>query len=985
MSTSRFSSILALACALVMGAGCASSPQESAAEETGSLSLDLVLGDDVEIDTVDWEITGGEMEPMSGTIDVSAPGATASVEVFGLPPTEGDEYTISLQATSVDGGGSCKGAADFGVEVGEATDIMVMLNCQFPTRLGGVRANGKFNICAELSKVIVSPLQTSVGNDIDLASAGFDVEGDAIEYRWTSTGGTIADATAATTTYTCDEEGEQSVTIEVSDDGFEYCLGTWTVPVTCGEGDPAGERSFNRVSSFLICSQIDPTCNDDTETAAEIVTATEDGNTLIYTDSPLEVVGFVDITDPAAPAGLGTVALGGEPTSVAVAGPYALVGVNTSEDFVNTSGDLEVFDIATQTSVRTIPLGGQPDAVAISPDGAYAAVAIENERDEDLGDGAPPQLPAGFLVIVNLSGDVADWTTTNVDLTGITDLFPEDPEPEYVDINADDVVVVTLQENNHIILVDATTGMVTGDFSAGTVDLTGVDLTEDDPNINDNMSIIQTESVMGVPREPDGVTWIDTELLVTADEGDLDGGSRGFTIFNTGGEVVYTSGNTNDQLTARLGHYPDARSGNKGNEPENADFGTYGDDEILIVASERSSVLFVYDVSTPGAPALKQVLPAGAAPEGVLALTSRDLLIAASEEDSRGDKLRSVLNIYVYDEAPATYPTLMSTDREDGSPIPWAAMSGLAASGSSTLYAVEDSFYGANRIFGIDISTAPATLDTEITIKDSNGVFANIPTDDEGDDDDVFSSADLGALINTDNTVNIDPEGVAVASTGGFWVASEGAGTVGDEDRPITSLNFIFKTDDDGVIEAVVTLPDDLNAAQLRFGFEGITEYDGAGYVAFQRRWPDADGGNDPGPRIGIYDLAAGEWSFLFYPLDDPESQNGGWVGLSDLTSLGDGEFLVVERDNQGGPDAAIKRLYTFGVNGLNPGDTVTKTLLRDLVAEGDLTATGGLIAEKIEGSAVTEDGDVYIINDNDGVDDNSGETNLINLGELLD
>ena len=118
------------------------------------------------------------------------------------------------------------------------------------------------------------------------------------------------------------------------------------------------------------------------------------------------------------------------------------------------------------------------------------------------------------------------------------------------------------------------------------------------------------------------------------------------------------------------------------------------------------------------------------------------------------------------------------------------------------------------------------------------------------------------------------------------------------------------------------------------------------------------------------------------------ESQNDGWVGLSDITSLGDGTFLVVERDNQGGPDAAIKRLYTFSLGDATPADpptdTVEKTLVRDLIVRGDLTATGGLIAEKIEGSAVTEDGDVYIINDNDGVDDNSGETNLINLGDIL-
>lgn len=48
------------------------------------------------------------------------------------------------------------------------------------------------------------------------------------------------------------------------------------------------------------------------------------------------------------------------------------------------------------------------------------------------------------------------------------------------------------------------------------------------------------------------------------------------------------------------------------------------------------------------------------------------------------------------------------------------------------------------------------------------------------------------------------------------------------------------------------------------------------------------------------------------------------------------------------------------------------------------LIAPGGLTPEKIEGAAVTANGDVYIVNDNDGVDDNSGETQLINLGDIL-
>ena len=49
-----------------------------------------------------------------------------------------------------------------------------------------------------------------------------------------------------------------------------------------------------------------------------------------------------------------------------------------------------------------------------------------------------------------------------------------------------------------------------------------------------------------------------------------------------------------------------------------------------------------------------------------------------------------------------------------------------------------------------------------------------------------------------------------------------------------------------------------------------------------------------------------------------------------------------------------------------------------------DLLAPGGLLYEKIEGMALMDDGDVYVCNDNDGVDDNSGETQLLNVGAIL-
>jgi hypothetical protein len=298
----------------------------------------------------------------------------------------------------------------------------------------------------------------------------------------------------------------------------------------------------------------------------------------------------------------------------------------------------------------------------------------------------------------------------------------------------------------------------------------------------------------------------------------------------------------------------------------------------------------------------------------------------------------------------------------------------------------DDGKNGVNRILTIDTSTYPARLIAETRIRDENDVFAAVPAASLADpsvaDDDVtrvgvFDEADLDALINDDTTVNIDPEGIAVAADGGFWVASEGSGTVGDAGQPINSLNFLFKTTASGVIEQVVSLPTEVNDVQLRFGFEGVAEHDGLVYVAFQRAWS-----TDDNPRIGIYDPTAGAWSFVFYPLEAPSSQYDGWVGLSDLTSLGDGTFLVVERDNQGGPDAAIKRLYSIDLNSVSDGQTISKTLVRDLI--GDLAARGGLIPEKIEGSAATIDGNVYIINDNDGVDDNSGETLLLNLDQLL-
>jgi hypothetical protein len=128
-------------------------------------------------------------------------------------------------------------------------------------------------------------------------------------------------------------------------------------PPTCHAQDGS---FFARRATFHICEQTGGSCATSNATVAEIVTATTDGMTLLYTNSAMQSIGFVDVQDPLAPLGLGEVAMEGEPTSVAVVNArYAVAGVNTSPDFVNVSGQAVVIDVASRTIVRTLEIGGE--------------------------------------------------------------------------------------------------------------------------------------------------------------------------------------------------------------------------------------------------------------------------------------------------------------------------------------------------------------------------------------------------------------------------------------------------------------------------------------------------------------------------------------------------------------------------------------------------------------------------------------------------
>ena len=65
------------------------------------------------------------------------------------------------------------------------------------------------------------------------------------------------------------------------------------------------KASFQRVST-LANYRNNVAADIGTTTVSEIVAATRDGKTLIYTDSPGEQIGFVNITDPANQRQLGS-------------------------------------------------------------------------------------------------------------------------------------------------------------------------------------------------------------------------------------------------------------------------------------------------------------------------------------------------------------------------------------------------------------------------------------------------------------------------------------------------------------------------------------------------------------------------------------------------------------------------------------------------------------------------------------------------------
>ena len=113
-------------------------------------------------------------------------------------------------------------------------------------------------------------------------------------------------------------------------------LSSGLLAATLAQAQP--QAYFQRIATFHVEANLGAKESPKTGTAAEIIDFADNGNTLVYTDSPGQRLGFIDIRNPRQPKPAGTVAFGGEPTSVVVSGGLALVGVVTSPDHKNPRG-----------------------------------------------------------------------------------------------------------------------------------------------------------------------------------------------------------------------------------------------------------------------------------------------------------------------------------------------------------------------------------------------------------------------------------------------------------------------------------------------------------------------------------------------------------------------------------------------------------------------------------------------------------------------
>jgi hypothetical protein len=239
-SQKRCSLIVLAALAVGFGA-CAPDGNGPSEDAGGGLSLALTLVPNVRLESVGYSITGPNGFTQAGTIDVAD--STTAAAVIGPLPT-GTSFAIALTATSVDGSETCGGSAMFDVVAGQTAPVLVHLLCHEAPQSGSILVTGSVNVCPQIDGVAADPVEVSVGSSVQLSAVAHDADAapTPLTYQWTANTGTVEDASASSTRFTCTNPGPATIVLTVSDgDLAATCSARSTVTVVCSPiGDNGG-------------------------------------------------------------------------------------------------------------------------------------------------------------------------------------------------------------------------------------------------------------------------------------------------------------------------------------------------------------------------------------------------------------------------------------------------------------------------------------------------------------------------------------------------------------------------------------------------------------------------------------------------------------------------------------------------------------------------------------------------------------------------
>lgn len=396
----------------------------------------------------------------------------------------------------------------------------------------------------------------------------------------------------------------------------------------------------------------------------------------------LEAKGTWTLTEAYLPKGSTEAELTG--VSISPDGSYALIGVKDNDEanldtFDEKPGKVVAIALPSLKVLGQVTVGRGPDSVAIAPNGQFAAVANEDEENEE--DLTNPNNRPGTVSIIDLRYGPARMSQVEVPIPQDNiPFFPNDPQPETVKISADNrFILATLQENNAVARIEVPGWLprplrpdvfAVRNFNVGV--RVGVGLTEDKVgkgNCRSSSYDLSLRQEFFSAREPDGIAiTTNGRYFVTANEDNLTSvnnqsymgipisphGSRSISVFEAqNGAFLGDSGNSieNSILALKLPQ----RCASKGPEPEVVDVGMIAGRTLAFVSIERSDAVTIHDITDPNKIQLLDTVilnpsivgsdrAAEFEPEGIVFIPSTQQVVVSNPENSSMSLINLTVN-----------------------------------------------------------------------------------------------------------------------------------------------------------------------------------------------------------------------------------------------------------------------------------------------------------------------------------------------------